>query len=121
MRGGRNPIRVDNINIEACGSQVFKLNLDGINIYGKTMITFEAGQIFVSREELKVRSIWHCAILREDTMHLGTEAHLSAHVLDINGKKAPLKELLDLGAIMSVLPIKTWRQMGFDKEDLLDS
>ena len=46
-----------------------------------------AGQIYVGREELKVRSIGHCDMLEEDAMHIGTEADVSAHVLDISGKK----------------------------------
>ena len=44
------------------------LNIDGINIHTKTMITCDedfAGQIYVGREELKVRSIGHCAMLWE--------------------------------------------------------
>ena len=53
------------------------LNIDGINIYTKTMITCDEdliGQIYVGKEELKVRSIGHCAMLEEDAMHIGTEA-----------------------------------------------
>ena len=80
-----------------------------------------AGQIYVGREELKVRSIGHCAMLEEDAMHLGTEADVSAHVLDICGKKTQLRGLLDTGAVLSVKPIETWRSMGFDKDDLIDS
>ena len=66
------------------------LNIDGINIYTKTMITCDEdliGQIYVGREELKVRSIGHCAMLKEDAMHIGTEADVTGHVLDISGKK----------------------------------
>ena len=37
------------------------------------------GQIYVGSEELKVRSIGHCAMLEEDAMHLGTETDVSAH------------------------------------------
>ena len=40
----------------------------------KTMITCDedlAGQIYFGREELKVRSIGHCAMLEDDAMHLG--------------------------------------------------
>ena len=29
--------------------------------------------------------------------------------------------LLDTGAVLSVIPIETWRRMGFDKNDLIDS
>ena len=49
-----------------------------------------AGQIYGGREELEVRSIGHCAVLEEDAMHIGTEADVSAHVLDISGKKTDL-------------------------------
>ena len=80
-----------------------------------------AGQIYDGREELNVRSIGHCAMLEEDAMHLGTEADLSAHVLDTSGKKTQLRGLLDTGAVLSVIPIETWRKMGFDKDDLIDS
>ena len=74
----------------------------------------------MGREELKVKSIRHCAML-EDAMHLGTEADVFAHVLDTNGMKTPLKGLLDTGAFLSVIPIETWKHMGFDKDDLIDS
>ena len=100
------------------------LNIDGINIYTKTMITCDedlAGQIYVGREELKVRSIGHCAMLEEDAMHIGTEADVSAHVLDIHGKRTQLRVLLDTGAVLSVIPIETWERMGFNKDDLIDS
>ena len=60
-------------------------------------------------------------MLEEDAMHLGTAADMSAHVLDINGKKKQLRGLLDTGAVLSVIPIETWRRMGFDKDDLIDS
>ena len=100
------------------------LIIDGINIYTKTMITCDedlAGQIYVGKEELKVRSIGHCAMLEEDAMHIETEVDVSAHVLDISGKKTQLRGLHDSGAVLSVIPIKTWELMGFDKADLIDS
>ena len=100
------------------------LNIDGTNIYTKTMITCDddlACQIFVGREELKLRSIGHCAMLEEETMHLGTDADVSAHLLDIKEKKTPMKRLLDTGAVLSVIPIETRKGMGFDKYALIDS
>ena len=54
-------------------------------------------------------------------MHIGTEADVSAHVLDISGKKTHLRGLLDTGAVFSVIPIETWERMGFNKDDLIDS
>ena len=89
------------------------LNLDGINIYTKTMITCDddlEGQISVAREELKVRSIEKCAMLEQDVMHLGTGADISVQ-----------KGLINTGAVLSVILKKTWRRMGFDKDRLKDS
>ena len=54
-------------------------------------------------------------------MDLGTEADVSAHVLDISEKKTQLRGLLDTGAVLSEIPIETWRRMGFGKDDLVDS
>ena len=70
---------------------------------------------------MKVRSIGHCALLEGDAMHLGTKADVSAHVLDISGKKTQLRGLLDTEAVLSLIPFATWRRMGFDKDDLIDS
>ena len=123
-RGGSKSIRVENRYTEAYGPHEVMLSIDGINIYTKTMITCDedlAGQIYVGKEELKVRSIAHCAMLEEDAMEIGTEADVTAHVLDISGKKTQLCELLDTGAVLSVIPIETWERMGFDKDDLIDS
>ena len=80
-----------------------------------------AGQIYVGREELKVRLIGHCAMLEEDAMHIGTEADVSAHVLDTNGKRTQLRGLLDTGAVLSVIPSETWERMGFNRDNLIDS
>ena len=62
-------------------------------------------------------------MLEEDAMHIGTEADVSAHVLDISGKKTHKKAegLLDTGEVLSVIPIETWERMGFNKDDLIDS
>ena len=123
-RGGGKSVRVDNRYTEAYGPHEVMLNIDGINIYTKTMITCDEdliGQIYVGKEELKVRSIGHCAMLEEDAMHIGTEADVTAHVLDISGKKTQLRGLLDTGAVLSVIPIETWERMGFNKDDLIDS
>ena len=54
-------------------------------------------------------------------MHIGTEADVSAHILEISGKKTQLHGLLDTVAVLSVIPIETWKRMGFDKADLIDS
>ena len=65
-RGGSKSVRVENRYTKAYGPHEVMLNIDGINIYMKTMITCDedlAGQIYVGKEELKVRSIGHCAML----------------------------------------------------------
>ena len=123
-RGDSKSVRVENRYMEAYGPHEVMLNIDGINIYTKTMITYDedlAGQIYVGREELKVRSIGHCAMLEEDAMDIGTEADVLAHVLDINGKRTQLRGLLDTRAVLSVIPIEIWERMGFNKDDLIDS
>ena len=107
-KGGSKSVRVENRYTEAYDPHELMLNIDGINIYTKTMITCDedlAGQIYVGREELKVRSIGHCAMLEEDAMHIRTKADVSAHVLDISGKNTQLRGLLDTGAVLSVIPI----------------
>ena len=123
-RGGSKSVRVENRYTEAYGPYEVMLYIGGINIYTKTMITCDedlAGQIYVGKEELKEKSIGHCAMLEEYTMHIGTEVDVSAHVLDISGKKTQLSGLLDTGAVLSVTPIEIWERMGFDKDDLIDS
>ena len=122
-RGGSKSVCVENRYTEAYGPHEVMLNIDGINIYTKTMITCDEdldGKIYVGREELKMRSIGHCAMLEEDAMHIGTEADVSAHVLDISGKKTQLRGLLDTGAVLSVIPIETWERISFNKDDLID-
>ena len=57
-REGSKSVRVDNRYTEAYGPHEVMLNIDGINIYTKTMITCDEdliGQIYVGREELNVR------------------------------------------------------------------
>ena len=118
-RGGSKSVRVDNRYTEAYGPHEVMLNIDGINIYTKKMITCDedlVGQIYVGREELKVRSIGHCAMLEEDAMHIGTKADVG----DI-GTKADLRGLLDSNTNRSVIPIETWQRMSFNKDDLIDS
>ena len=117
-RGGSKSVRVENRYTAAYGPHEVMLNIDGINFYTKTMITCDedlAGQIYVGKEELKMRSIGHCAMLEEDAMQIGTEAEVSAHVLDISGKKTQLRGLLDTGAVLSVIPIKTWSEWASTK------
>ena len=87
-RGSGKSVRIDNRYTKVYGPHEVMLYIDGINIYTKTMITCDedlARQFYVGREELKVRSIGHCAMLEEDAMQIGTEADVSAHVLDISG------------------------------------
>ena len=123
-RGGSKLVRIDKRYTEAYGPHEVMLDIDGINIYTKTMITYDeelAGKIYVGREELKVRSIGHCAMLKEDGMHIGTEADVSAHVLDISGKKIQLHRLMDTGAVLNVTPIEIWKTLGFQKDNLIDS
>ena len=86
------------------------MNVDGINIYTKTHVTVAAdqvGRIYIGRQELKVQRIGHNAMLEQDTVHIGCEADLAAHVLDVQGRQLSVKRLLDTGAVVSVKPVST--------------
>ena len=85
----------------------------------KTTDSEQIGQIYLGEEELKVRRIGHDAMMEQDAVHIGYEADVTAHLLDTNGKKIGVTGLLDTGALVSVMPIKTWERMGFTREDLI--
>ena len=124
-RGGSKSVRIDNRYTKTYGPREVILKIDGRNIYRKTMITCDedlAGQVFIAREELRVRSIGHCALLEENAMHQGKEADVSAHVLDLSGeKKTQLRGLLDTGAVLSVIPIETWKNIRQKRLDILQN
>ena len=79
----------------------------------------QMGQIYLGEEELKVRRIGHDAMMEQDAVHIGYEADVTAHLLDTNGTKIGVTVLLDTGAVVSVMPIKTWERMDFTREDLI--
>ena len=108
--------------VEVYGPYQVMLNVDGISIYTRTYVTPDSdqiGQIYLGEEELKVRRIGHNAMMERDAEHIGYEADVTAHLLDTNGKKIGVTGLLDTGAVVSVMPIKTWETMGFTREDLI--
>ena len=108
--------------LEVYGPYQVMLNVDGISIYTRTYVTTDddqMGQIYLGEEELKVRRIGHDAMMEQDTVHIGYEADVTAHLLDTNGTKIGVIGLLDTGAVVSVMPIKTWERMGFTREDLI--
>ena len=73
------------------------MNVDGINIYTKAHVTDasdQVGRIYIGQEELKVRRIGHNAMLEQDAVHIGCEADLAAHVLDVQGRQLSVKGLL---------------------------
>ena len=84
--------------------------MDGINIYLKAHVidaSDQVGRIYIGQEELKVRQIGHNAMLEQDMVHIGCEADLEAHVLDVQGRQLSLKGFLDTGAVVSVMPVST--------------
>ena len=108
--------------VEVYGPYQVMLNVDGISIYTRTYVTTDSdqiGQIYLGEEELKVRRIVHDALMEQDAVHIGYEADVTAHLLDTNGKKIGVTGLLDTGAVVSVMPIKTWERIGFTREDLI--
>ena len=58
-------------------------------------------------------------MMEQDAVHIGYEADVTAHLLHTNGTKIGVTGLLDTGAVVSVMPIKTWERMGFTREDLI--
>ena len=107
--------------LEDYGPYQVMLNVDGINIYTRTYVTTDSnqiGQIYLGEEELKVRRIGHDAMMEQDAVHIGYEADVTAHLLDTSGKKIGVTGLLGTGAVVNVMPIKTWERMGFTREDL---
>ena len=57
--------------------------------------------------------------MEQDAVHIGYEADVTAHLLDTNGKTIGVTGLLDLGAVVGVMPIKSWERMGFTRDDLI--
>ena len=39
--------------------------------------------------------------------------------LDVHSRQLSIKGLLDTGTVVSVLPVSTWTDMGFDRLDLI--
>ena len=108
--------------LEVYGRYQVMLNVDGISIYTRTYVTTDSdqiGQIYLSEEELKVRRIGHDAMMEQDAVHIGYEADVTAHLLDNNGTKLGVTGVLDTGAVVNVMPIKTLERMGFTREDLI--
>ena len=58
-------------------------------------------------------------MLEQDAVHIGCEADLAAHVLDVQARQLSVKGLLDTGAVVSVMPVSTWTDMGIDRSDLI--
>ena len=120
--GGPRLMKVDGHYIEVHGPYLILMNVDGINIYTKAHVTDasdQVGRIYIDQEELKVRRIGHNAMLEQDAVHIGCEADLAAHVPDVQGTQLSVKGLLETGAVVSVMPVKTWTDMGFDRLDLI--
>ena len=108
--------------VEVYGPNQVMLNVDGIGIYTRTYVTTDSdqlGQIYLGQEELMVRRIGHDAMMEQDRVHLWYEADVTAHLLDTSRNKIGETRLLDTGAVVSVMPIKTWERMGFTREDLI--
>ena len=58
-------------------------------------------------------------MLEQDAVHIGCEADLAAHVLDVQGRQLSVMGLLDTEAVASVMPESTWTNMDFDRSDLI--
>ena len=67
----------------------------------------QVGRIYIGREDLKVRRTRHNAMLEQDAVHIGCEADLAAHILDVQGRQLSVKGLLETGPVVSVMPVST--------------
>ena len=120
--GGPRLIRVDGHYIEVHDPYPILMKVDGINIYTSDHVTDasdQIGRIYIGQEELKVRRIGHDAMLEQDAAYIGCEADLAAHLLDEQGRQLSVKGLLDRDAVVSVMPVSTWTEIGFDRWDLI--
>ena len=116
--GGPRKKKLHGRYVEVYGLYQVMLHVDGISIYSRTYVTTDSdqiGQIYLGEEELKVHEIIHDAIMEQDAVDFGYKADVTAHLLDTNGKKIGVTGLLDTGAVLSVIPIKTWKIMGFTR------
>ena len=94
--GGPRLMRVDGHYIKVHGPSPILMNVDGINIYTKAHVTYasdQIGLIYIGQEELKVRRIGHNATIELHAVHIGCEADLAAHVLDVQGSQLSVKGL----------------------------
>ena len=108
--------------VKVNGPYQMMLNVDGISIYSRTYVTTDSDQIeqiYLGQEELRVRRIGHDAMMEQVAFHIEYRADVTAHLLDTNGNKIGVTGLLDTGAVVSVMPIKSWERMGFTREDLI--
>ena len=120
--GGPRLVKVDGHYIEFYDTYPILRNVDGITIYTKAHVTDasdQVGRIYIVREELKVRRSGHYAMLEQDAVHIGCEADLAAHVPDVQGRQLSVKGLLETGAVVSVMPVRSWTDIGFDRSDLI--
>ena len=88
--GGPRLMRVEGHYIEIYGPYPILMNVDGIYVYTKAHVTNATDQV--------------CRI------------YISRQELKV---RRSVKRLLDTGAVVSVMPISTWTDMGFDRSDLI--
>ena len=87
--GGPRLMRVDGHYIEVYGTYPIQIFVDIINIYWKAHVTSasdQVGTIYIGQEELKVRRIGQNTMLEQDAVHIGCEADVASHVLDVQGR-----------------------------------
>ena len=118
--GGPRLMTVDGHYLEVYGP--YPILKKGLNFYTKAYVTNlndQVGRIYIGREELKVRRIGHNAMLEQDAVHIGCQAHLAAHILDVRGRQLSVKGLLDTGSAVSNMSISTWTDMDLVRSDLI--
>ena len=120
--GGRRIKKFHGHYVDVYGPYLVMLNVDGISIYTRTYVTKDYDQIrqiCLGQEEFKVCRIGPDAMIEQDAVYIGYEADVTARLMDTNEKNIGVTRLLDTGAVVSVMPLKTWERMGFTREDLI--
>ena len=128
-RGGPRLMKVDGHYSEVYlhGTYQILTNVDGISNYTKAYVTDASGQvgrIYIGREKFRVRRIENNAMLEQNTFHIGCEADVAEHLIDVQGRQLSVKGLLDTEAVVSVTPVSTcltWASIGWIRLRLISN
>ena len=73
----------------------------------------------MGQEELKFRRLGHVAMMEQDVVIIGYEANMAANLLFKDRKKIGVRRLVDIRAVVILMPLQIWENMGFTWKDLI--